>query len=487
MAFAVFVSYRRSTAAGTSGRLFDALAARFGDDRIFMDVDGIQPGADFTEVLGGALASCQAVVVVVDPGWLDVADSAGRRRLDDPDDFVRFEVERALSRNVPVIPVLVDGARMPTRAQLPSSMAGFTSRQAVEVTASRFKYDVGVLIAALEPHVSEPESRPGATLLRSTRRRRLQIGGLALLLITALVGGGIVAARFLPASAPSSLAWTALPDMPVQLEGAAVAAFDGLIWVVGGVSGEESRALLNTVTTFDPATSTWTTREPLADPVAFASLVALPDGLLLIGGQRASGATTSVQRWNPSAGSWDAAPPLPKPLMAGAGAWDGSRVVFGGGVTASHDATDAVYALGTAGWKDIGRLQIAREKAAAVSDGFGTVWIIGGRDRTSGTAAYGTVDVVQIDRISGGPAVTPVHSSSAAWFPGAGVCMIGGDTGHGVTNAVSCLNATNPPPDLPWPRAGLGAAALNGTIYAVGGYGDGNHGSATGASLSAVR
>ena len=100
MTATVFVSYRRGPAAGSAGRLYDAITARLGEDSVFMDVDDIEPGADFVEVISETLAGCRALVVVIDPDWLAAQDQYGRRRLDDPRDFVRLELEIALDNRV---------------------------------------------------------------------------------------------------------------------------------------------------------------------------------------------------------------------------------------------------------------------------------------------------------------------------------------------------------------------------------------------------
>src|ERR1700747_1122745 len=106
----IFVSYRRQDSSHLAGRLYDHLADRFGEGQVFMDVDTIEPGLDFAEEVTRAVAACQVLVAVIGPAWLTAADGRGRRRLDDPDDFVRLEIETALVRGVRVIPVLAQGA-----------------------------------------------------------------------------------------------------------------------------------------------------------------------------------------------------------------------------------------------------------------------------------------------------------------------------------------------------------------------------------------
>jgi hypothetical protein len=107
----------------------DRLIEHFGRAQIFQDIDSIQPGADFAEEIADAVASCQVLLALIGDRWLKIKDKEGRR-LDNPKDFVRLEIGAALSRNIRVIPILIDGATMPRAAQLPSSLAGLVDRQA---------------------------------------------------------------------------------------------------------------------------------------------------------------------------------------------------------------------------------------------------------------------------------------------------------------------------------------------------------------------
>src|SRR4051794_24243491 len=107
MASRIFISYRREDAAADAGRLADHLSQRFGRDRVFLDVNAIDPGADFVQVLHSALDQTAAVLIVIGPRWVTVSAADGTRRLDGAADFVRLEVEAALGRTIPVVPVLV--------------------------------------------------------------------------------------------------------------------------------------------------------------------------------------------------------------------------------------------------------------------------------------------------------------------------------------------------------------------------------------------
>jgi hypothetical protein len=148
-ALRVFISYRREDAPDAAGRLYDALVDRFGSG-VFMDVDTIEPGLDFGEVIHDAVGSCDVLVVVIGMEWLTATDATGRRRLDNPEDFVRIEIEAALKRDVRVIPVLLHGASMPAPDELPDSLAKLARRNALEVDHAGWRDDVRRLLQTLE-------------------------------------------------------------------------------------------------------------------------------------------------------------------------------------------------------------------------------------------------------------------------------------------------------------------------------------------------
>lgn len=157
----IFLSYRRSDSAGESGRLSDDLIARFGAERVFMDVDAIQPGVDFRKAIRTNVGGCGVLLAVIGPGWLDAKAAGGERRLDNANDYVRLEIATALGREIPVVPVLVGGARMPKADQLPEDIRELAYRNSVELTHARWKSDVQVLGLALAPYVeAQPEPEP---------------------------------------------------------------------------------------------------------------------------------------------------------------------------------------------------------------------------------------------------------------------------------------------------------------------------------------
>jgi TIR domain len=156
----VFITYRREESAAHAGRLYDAMVSRFGESNVFMDVD-MAPGVDFVERITEAVAACQVLIVVMGPRWATVEDEQGRPRLADPEDFVRLEVETALRRpEVTPIPVLVAGARMPNRQDLPREVRAITRRNALELGDQRWRHDVGRLISALDELLAESSPAP---------------------------------------------------------------------------------------------------------------------------------------------------------------------------------------------------------------------------------------------------------------------------------------------------------------------------------------
>ena len=154
----VFINYRRSDASAHANLLYDWIRERYGEDRVFKDVDSIAPGLDFVEAIEHAIDSSEVMLVVIGKGWL--VDANGRRRLDDADDYVRMEVGTALRRNIRVIPVLVEGAEMPTAAELPEPLANLTRRHAFEINDARTRADRDELLRRLDT-ILGPPSRNG--------------------------------------------------------------------------------------------------------------------------------------------------------------------------------------------------------------------------------------------------------------------------------------------------------------------------------------
>jgi hypothetical protein len=164
----VFISYRRGDTQYQAGWLYEVLVKHLGRSRVFKDIDSIEPGDDFAEVINTAVASCDVLLALIGTRWLTITKD-GRRRLDDPGDFVRLEIETALSRSVLVIPILLDGVEMPPRQELPASLAKLAGLQAHTLPADHFMAGTKRLLRRLDETLARasrlrtdvnPESMP---------------------------------------------------------------------------------------------------------------------------------------------------------------------------------------------------------------------------------------------------------------------------------------------------------------------------------------
>ena len=145
----VFISYRREDSSGYAGRLFDIISAHFGRSNTFMDLDTIEGGDDFSKVIGDKIGASDVLLAVIGPHWVTASEAGGTRRLDNPRDFVRLEVGKALQRGIRVIPVLVGGASLPRPEDLPEDLRPLCDRQAMEIRDAHFHPDSEQLIAVL--------------------------------------------------------------------------------------------------------------------------------------------------------------------------------------------------------------------------------------------------------------------------------------------------------------------------------------------------
>lgn len=146
----IFISYRREDSADITGRIYDSLVQRFGREAIFKDVDSMPPGVDYRRYLEKQVEQCNVLLAVIGRSWLK--KRAGKRRLDDPKDFVRIEIASALRRGIPVIPLMVSNARMPTEADLPNDLSDLVFRNFLQIRSDPdFHNDVNRLIKDLEP------------------------------------------------------------------------------------------------------------------------------------------------------------------------------------------------------------------------------------------------------------------------------------------------------------------------------------------------
>lgn len=150
----IFLNYRRDDSAGHTGHLYAALSEPFGEGNVFRDLDNIPAGSDFAEHIESSISECDAVIVVIGSKWL-AADQNGKRRIDNPRDYVRLEIRAAMNRGIRIVPVLVDGAKMPTASSLPKPLAKMARFQAQTLTDAHWQFDVQKLVQTLGPVLSE--------------------------------------------------------------------------------------------------------------------------------------------------------------------------------------------------------------------------------------------------------------------------------------------------------------------------------------------
>jgi hypothetical protein len=265
-------------------------------------------------------------------------------------------------------------------------------------------------------------------------------------------------------------AWAFGPSAPLALTEVAAAAHDGRIWVAGGLDGR-GRASAR-VLVLDPSTGAWTDGPELPERVHHAALVSTGDALFLIGGyigQFPGPPTAAVHRLDLGTDAWAGAPSLPVARAAGAAAWDGERIVYGGGWSEAG-RSDEVLAFDGAAWHAIARLSLAREHLAAASDGAGRTWLLGGRESGLNTNV-GIVELVRGDsarrlRVD----LTARGGVAGFWHPALGACLAGGEGPRGTFDEVECVDDADDLralPPLAAPRHGLGAAVLGDTVFIV--------------------
>ncbi len=195
MAGAIFISYRRDDSRHAAGRLYQHLVQTFPRDRLFIDVDAISPGLDFVTEITSKVEICDALLAVIGPDWLKSIDGNGNRRIDDPGDFVRLEIETALRRDIRVIPVLLDDVTMPREQDLPQALKLLARRNAARLSHARFGLDADVLVQTLLDELHLPVSSRARLPLASDAAARLQSrsGGFFALIATGLTAGVVIA------------------------------------------------------------------------------------------------------------------------------------------------------------------------------------------------------------------------------------------------------------------------------------------------------
>lgn len=196
----VFLSYRREDTRHLAGRLADHLRPRF---ELFMDVEAIRPGSDFTQAVRQAVRESDVLLALIGSDWANARDHTGRRRLDDPQDWVATEIAAGLDGGLTIIPVLVDDARMPGPEDLPRALAGLASRQAVRLRHESFNDDVARLAGSIEQAVVGRRPSPPPTPATADwvvpapaappRRRSPVAAILIAFVVAAVLAGGVLA------------------------------------------------------------------------------------------------------------------------------------------------------------------------------------------------------------------------------------------------------------------------------------------------------
>ena len=184
----IFINYRREDSRADAGRLYDRLQARY-PERVFRDVGSLEPGIEWREAIDKVLSDADACIVVIGKSWLTMADAAGKRRLDDPKDTVRQELQTALTSGMRVFPILVGGAKMPPEEELPAELQALARRNALEISEQDWNEDFDKLVAAIERTLGWSASKPAKG---GSRTALYAIGGS----VAALIVAGIAAAMF---------------------------------------------------------------------------------------------------------------------------------------------------------------------------------------------------------------------------------------------------------------------------------------------------
>ncbi|MEV4510670.1 Hsp70 family protein [Dactylosporangium sp. NPDC049525] len=306
------------------------------------------------------------------------------------------------------------------------------------------------------------------------KRRRLALIAAAVVVLLLAAGG---AAWWLTRPDPLG-SWETLPkvptkvgDSPVDIEGAGAAFLDDKLYIIGGYTADNPREQLNTVWIYDTKSGAWNAGPPLQFATTQMAVVVTPaKELYILGGFTQAGATENTYRLEGDA--WVEKTELPEARLAGAAVWDGTTIVFAGGVGKDRKAKDTIWTLADDGesWTVAGKLQHARTKLTAGTDGAGTVWFIGGSDEGQ---TYADIDVLVKQTVTPSTMKLPEprQGASAVVLEGHGLCVLGGNNGDkyfqwwceedGVADRL---------PKLAVPRAGMAVTTTGSTVYAVGGY-----------------
>lgn len=293
----VFISYRRTDSASSTGRIYDRLIAKFGRKNVFKDVDDIPPGVNFATYIQDSLRQCGVALVVIGRDWLNSRDANGSRRLDDAADFVRIEIETAIQLGLTIIPILLEGASMPPLSQLPEPLRPLALVNGVAVRNDPdFTRDMERVITAIE---RAPSARSAVEV---SRRRAPRLSSST---------EPSAPSATLPAAAPPAPARTAVKERPAKRVspdfyrvlagglrplGAAIAALL-VITSFAVLLSQHGLPLLGGA----QATKTTTTHAPTA--TSTPGLLTLPYSAKAPGPSGVTGCDPGAANWQPNANS----------------------------------------------------------------------------------------------------------------------------------------------------------------------------------------
>lgn len=174
----IFISYRREDNAGVTGRIYDRLVQEFGGQAIFKDIDSIPLGVNFKHHIDAIVKECDVALVIIGDKWAGETGEPAQRRIDNPDDVVRIEIESVLHRNIRVIPLLIQGVSMPSEGSLPGSLKGLSDRHGITIgNDPHFHPDMDRLIRDLQAYFNSltpdaQKSKPDAISIEDPDTRK---------------------------------------------------------------------------------------------------------------------------------------------------------------------------------------------------------------------------------------------------------------------------------------------------------------------------
>jgi len=474
MAYRIFLSYRRSDAGGYAGRLHDRLEGAFGAGEVFRDVDSLRGGERWTDRLELAIARSSVMVVVIGPDWLTVANDRGRR-LDDPDDHVRQEIEAALRSGLPLIPALVGGAPVPPVDALPQSLRPLCEWQSVRLSDESFRTDFDQLEQSVRRSLQPVTEEAQAASAR--RRRRIVVAAAIAAVLAAAVAVPLLALRgssssFLTVNAgadPTAIAigdgsvWVAdyLPSTVTRIDEATGRVLDAGIVVgtqpdgiaVGGGDVWVADYDANAVTEIDAATGA-VVRTVGAGSGPYGVVVARGSVWVTDWGNPANGDT--VMRLNERTGAVEGAP-----IRVGL---EPTMIAYGGGsLWTANEGDGTVTRIDASTGRVDGPAIAVGSSPQGVAAGGGSVWVANGGSDTVTRIDAATGTVLATIAAGSGPWQLAVGSGSV-WVPDYGTDSQPGNT---VTKIAEATGVVEGRPIVVGKAPVAAAVAPDGSVWVV--------------------